>query len=1020
MKEYNIDGHVLRISDEQFNYFEWSEQLVKARKEFIESYEEKYKHYDYKYNENGEKQTIIDILDVIFDDFDECSKPIVERIIDDARKHDIYDMTPQTFNDTYVEHSTEDFECLQEVFDEIDKVYNKMTGNHMERRINNASRGRIVGGGFGLSGAVKGMVTAKVMNSVADAYYERKMQNAEADDYRECIKMLDNIKKSDNTWEIITKCIHNYVFDIMWGYRKLQEAWGKIIESSIDGDKCEALLSSAEAVPEKAREIGLQALEADPTNHNVYQLLLTTVGDPDNELEKAALEIAKFDLHKIKLYMIEKSLMSFDYTALANYPRFYEIINKVSLMYGLDPDKYIKCIENVEKNYEESKYYFGGRKYATTEEALQAKEDNEKFCNYIKNVDWNSEKDLNSLISWIEQELKSDLKAQYIEDVKGKIETVSKNHRTVNGIEYASFEDAENKRNAYRTIKNIVNKEYKTIEELNASKNLLSEIQDDELSGKAQKIIDEIHECFDMCNRTVTDVLNTESRVEMNKILNNAIMTKRMVNEFNVYESKFEEWYMLTYKNYLNINGMETKSTTDADNKYFETIDKALKYQEYLAKNNGGAEKKGFFSKIASGVKDALQKSNETAYNWITANGTKEIPNISVEDKIMMLDNNKKTYSSNNETLKFVEQIKKIEVDICKIKVNNNAYILKKKDLDTEELRKYINSMCEKCVLAPTSDKNKTVCYNVSLSSGEYAVMINKPKDETEINLGSFGLYNISLKPFDTGKVTIVENCSREVAAEVVKHLKELDFKAYIVNLHYMIGKEEAKNYRIMDYKTASGVAKEFYVVLRCNSVFGTPSYYGLLHNYELFHTKYNLYDNNTMCNYGSNYVILAKYDSLEKAKEVCEKMMGKGLLSDATSLDDELCEFGIIADTNHNISNKLKGLVMESDSSKVDNIDCNNVKDEFCIEDNQEDVEVVENIDDKKDSKNETTEAKRIAEKINNIEKQKASGDISEDDYYDELNDLVDYVTTQGEIGEISKEEANHLTDVLFEKLGI
>ena len=1017
MKEYNIDGYVLRISDEQFNYFEWTEQLAKAKKEFTERYEEKYKHYDYKYNENGEKQTIIDILDVMFDDFDECSKPIVERIIDDARKHDIYDMTVQTFNDTYVEHSTEDFECLQEVFDQIDKVYNKMTGNHMERQINNASRGRIVGGGFGLSGAVKGMVTAKVMNSVADAYHERKMQNAEADDYRECIKMLDNIKKSDNTWEIITKCIHNYVFDIMWGYRKLQETWGKIINSSIDGDKCEALLSSAEAVPEKAREIGLQALEADPTNHNVYQLLLTTVGDVNNELEKAALEIAKFDLHKTKLYMIEKSLMSFDFTALANYPRFYEVVYKVSEMYGLDPDKYIKCIEKVEKNYEESKFYFGDRKYDTTEEAMQAKEDNEKFCTYIKSIDWNSEEDLNAMLSWIEQELTSDLKGQYIEDVKGKIETVSKNRRTVNNKEYDSVEEADKKRNAYKIIKNIVSKEYKTIEELNVSKNLLSDIKDEELLAKAQKIIEEIQECFELCNRTVIDVSNIESRVEMNKVINNALMTKRMVNEFKVYESKFEEWYMLTYKNYLNINGMETKSTTDADNKYFETIDKALKYQEYLAKNNGGAEKKGFFSKIASGVKDALQKSNETAYNWITANGTKEIPNISVEDKIMMLDNNKKTYSSNNETLKLVEQIKKIEIDICKLKVNNNAYILKKKELDTEELRKYINSMCEYCVLAPASDKNKTVCYNVSLSSGTYAVITNKPSDEKEFNLGSFGLYNISLRPFDSDTFIVVENCGRDVAVEVVKYLKELGLKAYMVDLHYMIGKEEAKNYRIMDYKSASGYGNEYYVVLKCNNIKGTATYFSLIQNYEMYHSKYQFYDNNTVGNYGDNYVILAKYNSLEKAKEACDKMMGKSLLSDAASLDEDICKFGIIADINHNISNKLKGLVMDNDRSEVDNTDCNVIKDEFGLEDNQEVVEVVNN---RTDSENKTTEAMRIAEKINNIENQRASGDISENDYYDELNDLVDYVTTQCEIGEISKKEASHFTDIIFEKLGI
>ena len=1017
MKEYNIDGYVLRISDEQFNYFEWMEQLAKARKECADKYEEKYKHYDYKYNENGEKQTIIDILDVIFDDFAECSNPLVERIIDDARKHDIYDMTSQTFKDTYVEHSTENFECLQDVFDQIDNVYNKMTGNHMERQINNASRGRIVGGGFGLSGAVKGMVTAKVMNSVADAYHERKMQNAEEDDYRECMKMLDNIKKSDSTWEIIVKCIDNYVFDIMWGYKKLQESWGKIINSSIDGEKCEALLSSAEAVPEKAREIGLQALEADPTNNKVYQLLLTIIGDRNNELEKASLEIAKFDLHKIKLYIIEKSLMEFDYSLLDNYSRYYEIISNVSEMFSINPDKYIKCIEKVEKSYEECKYYFGGRKYETTDDAMQAKEDNDKFCKYIKNIDWNSEEELIALISWIEQELKSDLKIQYIEDIRGKVNTISKNRRTVNGVEYESVEKADNKRNAYRIVRSIVDKEYKRIDELNISKNSLSDIQDEELLAKAQSIIDEIEKCFDLCTKTVTDVSNIESRVEMNKILSNAIMTKRMVNEFKVYEPKFEEWYMMLYKNYLNINGMETKDTTDADSKYFETIDKALKYQEYLIKNNGSSEKKGFFSKIASGVKDVLQKGNETAYNWITANGTKEIPNISVEVRNMMLSNDKKTYTSNNETLKFVEQLKKINIDIRKINVNNSAYILEKKEFDKEEIRKYINSMCERCTLAPASDKNKSVCYNISLASGTYAVTINKSNAEKEINLGAFGLYNISLRAFDSDTYTVAENCSRDVAAEVAKHLKELGIKAYIVDLHYMIGKDEAKSYRIMDYKSASGYGNEYYVVLKCNNIIGTATYYSLTKNYEMFHSKYHFYDNNTVGNYGDNYVILAKYDSLEKAKEACDKMMGKSLLSDAATLDETVCKFGIIADVNHSITNRLKGLTKDIDNSEVVNVDYSDERDEFGLDNNQKIVEVV---NDKVDSENKTTEAKRIAERINNIEKQRASGDISEDDYYDELNDLVDYVTTQCEIGEISKKEASHFTDIIFEKLGI
>lgn len=1009
MKEYNIDGFVLKISDEQLNDFEWSRQFAEAKKEFIEKYEGKYKHYDYEYNENGEKKTIIDILDKIVDDFAECSTSLLSRIIDDARKHDIYDMTAQSFADSYVEHSTEDFEGLQKVFDQIDEVYNKMTGNHMERQINNASRGRIVGGGFGLSGAVKGMVTASVMNSVADAFYEKKMENAEADDYRECMRMLDRIKKSDSTWDIIIECIHNYVFNIMWGYKKLQESWGKIIKSSIDSDKCEALLSSALAVPEKAREIGLQALEADPTNHKVYEFLLTVIGDRNNELEKAALEIANFDLHKLKLYMIEKVLLAFDFTKLDNYSRFYETIYMVSEMYCLKPDKYINCVEKVEKSYEESKYFFGGKKYDTTDEALQAKEDNDKFCEYVKNIDWNKEDDLKTLISWLESELKSDLKDRYIEDVKGKLDTVSKNHRTVNGVEYESVEKAENIRNAYGVIKTIIDKEYKTVEELSLSKDLLDGVQDEELLNNAQTIIEEIQKCFDLCNSTMVDVSNIESRVEMNKIVHNAIMTKRAVNEFNVYESKFEDWYKATYNSYLTVNGTETMSTIDADKRYFETIEKAVKYKEYLVKNAEQPEKKGFFSKIASGVKDVLQKGNETAYNWITVNGTKEIPVISVEDMDAMLSNDKVVYSSNNETLKLIDQIKKAKTNINKIKVNIDAYRLEKAELNKEELRNYINSKCECCALAPVRDKNKKLCYNVSLSSGTYAVTVKNADLGKNIDLSEFGLYDINARPFDKEKSIIVEGCGKQEAKTIADNLRNSNFTSYEVDLKYMLTQDEIKKYKILNYDAVYESKGKYYVILKYKYVQYSSSLVRLVDNHKIVSRKFKLFDNDGIHNYGDNYVILAMCDDIGEAKIICEKMLGKALLGETESLDESQCEFKILFDSSNCLAKKLN----------VNSIDTMNYYEDD-EEDSQEDFEDIDDNSDDSEDELEITEAQAIHEQIEDLEKLKTSGKITLDEYMDELDELVDYVNSQFEKGIITKDESNRLTEILFDKLGI
>lgn len=78
----------------------------------------------------------------------------------------VYSIDEDIFVRKYLSGFDEEFyDTLDKMMDRIDEIDGQLASEKRYRELRKASRGRVVGGGFGLGGALKGMATAGVMNA---------------------------------------------------------------------------------------------------------------------------------------------------------------------------------------------------------------------------------------------------------------------------------------------------------------------------------------------------------------------------------------------------------------------------------------------------------------------------------------------------------------------------------------------------------------------------------------------------------------------------------------------------------------------------------------------------------------------------------------------------------------------------------------------------------------------------------------------------------------------------------------
>lgn len=219
----------------------------------------------------------------------------IEHAVEFLNKMGIYNIN----FDSFAEEAKELIGSWGCAFGELEDIYNKLNDYKQEqkdyRSMRKGGRGRLVGGGFGVGGAVKGMAMAGTVNATTGMLHSLANAVGNAATSAEVGNKMSRIYNDPATKEALCYGIYEDVFYLHYvlidfinkngsqnipilysenDYKESKIIYDNILNGNVNNDKLESAV--------------LDMLEKYPLDKRFYKLALDLFGDEDNGLESYA------------------------------------------------------------------------------------------------------------------------------------------------------------------------------------------------------------------------------------------------------------------------------------------------------------------------------------------------------------------------------------------------------------------------------------------------------------------------------------------------------------------------------------------------------------------------------------------------------------------------------------------------------------------------------------------------------------------------------------------------------------
>jgi len=260
MSQYKIFNQTVEFDDAadrfcRVQFFAW-DAAVKAQKEF-----------DLWYTKCG------NIHNVLKNYWDEVKKVVVDSTINPlhatlAKEYQIYNISIDSYRKACLDLSE-----AVDVYEKAVGIYNDIEDQLAEEReyreYRKASRGEVIGGGFGLGGAIKGMATAGAINMATGAAHGLVNAIGNAGSEGDATQRKKELYKQAR--KLFLDAIERCVLTTAFGHIDIvNENCSLQIQSSFDSDQGTALLDNAQIIPEKREELLVEAFRNCPWHHRLY------------------------------------------------------------------------------------------------------------------------------------------------------------------------------------------------------------------------------------------------------------------------------------------------------------------------------------------------------------------------------------------------------------------------------------------------------------------------------------------------------------------------------------------------------------------------------------------------------------------------------------------------------------------------------------------------------------------------------------------------------------------------------
>lgn len=631
MQEFTLFGNKAVISDGRSNYNYYRITFEKISEELITTF---YENYYVKFHSFRE------VVNYAPDYGKQLIMQAVDKAIDELNKQKVFGIDCDRFIKENGEVLSPWYEACNNVRGKYTEVINRLNEEMEYRQERKDNRDRMVGGGFGIEGAIKGAVSAGAMNLATGLVHDGVNAVGNAMSQKEANASMDRYYNDPAIRDEYVVALGQTVFQIH--YFLCKELMHNT-EIEIDGihaedeDEAKALFNNINAgkIPEDALwEQILRVVDMNPYLYDLYDFLLKKYGDAQNEVETIATYFG-YDIRATKTKNIEYLLKEADYHNSEEISRLLDNINGECERFGLESEKYKDCVRKVQNMVQ---HYF-----LTVDEVTY---DDEETANEVKNCinDWIgviesdmrlSEDKINDLIASMKNS-KCKSVDKYIERLENHLCALNAYYLSVKGTEYTSREEAKvvREENA-RAIELLFCNELEQEEQLLAVK--------EELQGMSSGIKDDYIELLEFITalrkkqqelQQKTD-LTTRDRKALTFSYLEALQLKQTEWEVGTISFEFRKWLELLEEKVLVVNQKRYENVKDASKAYNKLLSHAKAYQAYVSEKN--TEKKGLFASLKNSASGVVSKGYEPEYNYITNNGEMEIPDVEVSDESLQI-----------------------------------------------------------------------------------------------------------------------------------------------------------------------------------------------------------------------------------------------------------------------------------------------------------------------------------------------------------------------------------------------
>lgn len=396
-----------------------------CRSTFLNTIEDLMENFHSVYYQNV--NSVNNVIDAVANYYSKVSNSLTTIAVQLLVHYDILNCNEEIFQEKYfnIFSNTTTMNALMKKVDDIEGAYSQ---RQQEKAIERASRSQWVGGGYGIGGAIK----AEAMNMVTDGFRSIGDSYSDNKDKQRVLDTLSSLIKDNSVYQGIYSDIKTTGINIFKCFLNELYENGIISFVSFDEKKSNAKFENVIRFKTNPNEIlhsVVECIQDNPYEIKYYEYLIHNFGDSDKEIEKIS-EYLDFeeDIQKCKNEIMQ-DILDMKETNCAEIYKKIKKIQKSSTKLGRNFDTEISRLNQLDIQYRtvDSILFKTEQEANILKKCLNMTEDSyDKVCEKIKTT------------KETEKRLSINLK-KHID----KLETKEKNLRNIKGIQCETYKDAQ-------------------------------------------------------------------------------------------------------------------------------------------------------------------------------------------------------------------------------------------------------------------------------------------------------------------------------------------------------------------------------------------------------------------------------------------------------------------------------------------------------------------------------------------------------------------------------------------------